>query len=160
PDGTQMLLAGTGGPAQIWSTKTFELESQFPAVDSTWGARFSGDGRAFLAVGGGDVGVAQIWSAPGALGRDFDATHENLVRCCAWDSAGGRVAIGSFQKRARVFDAQAGKLLLVLEHPDIVEDLKFSLDGTTLLTGCGDGNARLWSLSRSNLVIPLMKHDN
>jgi WD40 repeat protein len=155
-DGSQLLLAGHRGPPQIWSTKTFDLMSEFPYGDWNWNALFSRDGRAFLTVGDG---FAQLWTTQGHLTRGFTITNE-MLRYCAWHPDGRRIAIGSFGKRARVYEAETGTLLSVLEHPDIVEDLKFHPDGSTLLTGCGDGNARLWSLTGTNLVVPLMKHDN
>src|SRR5262249_6713207 len=122
----------------------------------SWNALFCRDGNSFLAVGGGG---AQLWSVQGQLTRSFDVTNEG-PRCCAWHPDGKRFAIGSFGKRALGYEVETWKLLSVLEHPDIGEDLKFHPDGTTLLTGCGDGNARLWSLSGGNLVLPLMRHDN
>jgi serine/threonine protein kinase/WD40 repeat protein len=74
PDGTRVLLAGTDGPAQIWSTKTFQLEFQLPAVRWAWNALFSPDGRSLFAVGGGDLGMAQLWTVQGELVRNFDAS--------------------------------------------------------------------------------------
>ena len=46
----------------------------------------------------------------------------------------------------RLWDYATGEALVTLRgHADYVHDLAFTPDGTTLVSGSGDGTARLWS---------------
>ncbi len=58
---------------------------------------------------------------------------------------GSKLAVGSFDPTARVFDPLTGELLQTYRgHSDAVAEAVFSLDGTRLLTSSVDHTARIW----------------
>ena len=46
----------------------------------------------------------------------------------------------------RVWDAKSGNLVATLRHPDFVNSLAISSDGTMLITASGDRTALVWRL--------------
>jgi hypothetical protein len=68
------------------------------------------------------------------------------VSSVAFDSAGRRLAIGSADYMARVFDVGSGKELLSFkQHRDRVTSVQFSRDGRWLATGSYDSSAIVWN---------------
>ena len=47
-----------------------------------------------------------------------------------------------------------------MQHPDWVSCVAFSPDGTTVLTGCADGGARLWDSATGEPIGKPMRHSN
>jgi WD40 repeat protein len=50
-------------------------------------------------------------------------------------------------------------LQMILPHPKYVEIVAFSPDGTRILTGCADGNGRLWDAATAKLIATLPHKD-
>ena len=70
----------------------------------------------------------------------------------AFSPDGTRVAAGSSDRSARVFDAATGAELSRLDHEDSVLAVAFSPDGTRMATGSNDRSARIWCADRSQLI--------
>jgi hypothetical protein len=62
--------------------------------------------------------------------------HDDWVRAVAFSPDGTRVATGSDDGSARVFEAATGAELARLDHDDWVRAVAFSPDGTPVATGC------------------------
>ena len=62
----------------------------------------------------------------------------------AFSPDGTRVATGSDDGSARVFDAATGAEISRLDHGDSVTAVAFSPDGTRVATGSGDHSARVF----------------
>ena len=71
--------------------------------------------------------------------------HVNHVFAVAFSSDGTRLATGSRDKTARIWDAPVGTPLLELKgHSGFVLSVAFSPDGTRLATGSYDKTAKVW----------------
>ena len=68
---------------------------------------------------------------------------ENPVAVAAFSPDGTRVATGSVDGSARVFDAATGAELARLDHDGEVNTVAFSPDGSRVATGSDDGSARV-----------------
>ncbi|MFM7249230.1 MAG: WD40 repeat domain-containing protein, partial [Planctomycetaceae bacterium] len=70
--------------------------------------------------------------------------HDRAVQSVAFSPDGTRLATGSWDRTARLWDVATGKELAVLKgHEDWVWSVAFSPDGTRLATASDDGTARL-----------------
>ncbi len=60
--------------------------------------------------------------------------------------------------RATVWDVASGRNLHTLRHGDMVEDAKFSPDGTKVVTASDDKKARIWDVASGRLLHTLLGH--
>ncbi len=82
----------------------------------------------------------------------------NVVRV-AFSPDGGRVATGSFDRTAKVWDANTGKELLTLRgHSAPVWWVAFSPDGQKLVTGSFDQTAKVWDAASGEGLLTLKGH--
>jgi hypothetical protein len=70
--------------------------------------------------------------------------HGGSVGAVAFAADGTRVATGSVDGSARVFDVATGAELARLDHGGPVGAVAFAADGTRVATGSGDGSARVF----------------
>jgi WD40 repeat protein len=79
--------------------------------------------------------------------------HPAPVLAVAYSPTGKRVATGSADDVARVWDAQGGNLVLTLRgHTGPVNSVAFSPDGTGFVTASGDGSLRVWDVATGKLL--------
>ena len=90
----------------------------------------------------GDLAVRNVLRIHPRVTRRLD--HDSGVGSVAFSPDGTRVATGSYDGSARVFDATTGAELARLDHGGGVRSVAFSPDGTRVATGSGDGSARVF----------------
>ena len=72
---------------------------------------------------------------------------------------GRYVATSSWDKTAKVWDAETGRLVqTMVGHTKILFGLAFSPDDTSLLTGSLDNTARLWDIATGQQIRRLNGH--
>ncbi len=85
--------------------------------------------------------------------------HSEYVYSVAWSLDGKRLATGSADETAKVWDAETGKEMLTLSgHADAVLSVAWSPDGKRLATGSADKTARVWDADTGKEVLTLSGH--
>ncbi len=105
-------------------------------------------------------GQAPLPAAEDALQRAILSVPENVklhhpapVLTVAYSPDGTRVATGSTDDVARVWDAHDGNLVLSLKgHTGPVNSVAFSPEGTAIATASGDGSLRVWDVATGKLL--------
>jgi WD40 repeat protein len=72
--------------------------------------------------------------------------HGGAVWAVAFSPDGTRVATGSRDRSARVYDAGTGQELARLDHDEPVWAMAFSPDGTRVATGSDDRSAQIFGV--------------
>jgi tetratricopeptide (TPR) repeat protein/Tol biopolymer transport system component len=167
PDGKRLATASSDNTARVWDAATgqqlFTLSGHQDGVSSVaWnpsGTR--------LATGSKDK-TAKLWDARSGEGllRRFSrwtcvtlTGHTDAVMGAVWSPDGNRLATGSRDGTARVWDAGSGKELLTLRgHNSYVFSVAWSPDGKRLATGSCDGTAKVWDAGSGKELLTLSGH--
>jgi WD40 repeat protein len=87
--------------------------------------------------------------------------HNNRVASVAWSPDARRLATGSADQTAKVWDAASGQELLTLRgHDDVVTSVAWSPDGQRLATGSRDNTAKVWDAASGKELLTLRGHDD
>jgi len=79
--------------------------------------------------------------------------HTNFITTTSFSPDSKNVLTASWDKTAKIWDAQTGKLLAELKgHTDWVLDAQYSPDAKMIVTASLDGNARIWNAVTGELM--------
>jgi WD40 repeat protein/serine/threonine protein kinase len=95
--------------------------------------------------------VAMIDAATGEIGY-LKGGHTQEAGPLAWSPDGKRVATGSQDKNAVIWDAASRQVLKKLEHPCGVAAIAWSHQGNWLATGGADRRVRVWDAEEAKLL--------
>lgn len=85
--------------------------------------------------------------------------HTDRVRSLSFSPDGHRIATGSYDKTARIWDVATGRQLRLLRgHTDRVTSVAFSPDGLHVVTASGDHTARIWDAHTGRELMVLSGH--
>ena len=151
PDGSRVVL---GGERKISGTSGL-LDLPLPSARVAPGAKSRPTSRPGTDSPGAIVG---IWNVRSGTIRRFKG-HTGRVWCAALSPDGKRLATGSEDRTARVWDTRTGKALLTLgEHAGAVWRVAFCPQGSRLVTGSKDRTAKIWDVKTGRRLVSLKGH--
>jgi WD40 repeat protein len=155
PAEEMVLTAAVDGTVRLW-----DAVSGAPACEPMRhqglinSVQFSPDGDQLL-IASGRRAVLWRLRQTASMGRTF--THDahgltNGVTTAVFSPDGLKVATGSRDHTARIWDARTGHILAELPHRTAVTLARFNPDGRLLITGAADGEACIWDASTGKLA--------
>ncbi len=144
PDGKRLASASRDKTAKVFDIEKKESLVTFPGhTEAVFTVSFTPDGKQ-VATGGGD-NVIRIWN-PDEDGKQTGVIggFGGPVFRLQYSPDGKRLIACSADKTLRIFEANAQKLVLN-GHNDWVYTFAISRDGNAIVSGCWDGEVRLWN---------------
>ncbi len=158
PNGKRLVTAGADGTARLWDAENGQALSVISGHTNEIYIALSPDGQRLLT--GGYDGFVKLWDiSSGAETNEplVIINHEQSARAAAFSPDGTRVAAASQDGAARVWDAASGRRLLTLVgHAGVVDDLTFTPDGTRLVTVGEDKTVKVWDLAPGRELLTLV----
>jgi Tol biopolymer transport system component len=163
PDGKR-LAAGGYRVVRLLDAQTGQVVRKLSGpVDQVQAVAWSSDGKR-LAVAGGAAGLegeVLVYDTLTWLPLRKLAEHYEVVYALAWKPNTHELATGSFDKTARVWDADTGKVVKVLKTtPDAVMGVAYSPDGKMLATASLDRSAKLIDTTTWKRLAALTAHQD
>jgi WD40 repeat protein len=117
PGGRRIITCSTDGSLRLWDLKSGTQigEDWRDGNDGVWSMTLSPNGKTIASGSGGSGYNVKIWDVET---RKVIATwtgHRNVVRALCWSADGGRVASGSWDGTARVWDVKRGNNILTIK---------------------------------------------
>jgi WD40 repeat protein len=155
PDGVNIAfgsstapLGGGASTLNIWNVQTNKLTTWTDPEQNEYGfTAWSPDGQ-YIAEGPAGKDYSQdeiaIWDVKAGQKIQTLKGHSSFVTSIAWSPDSKKLASGSYDMTAIIWDAASGQALESFKHSDIVLDVAWSPDGTILATACADSLVYVW----------------
>lgn len=147
PDGKFIVSGSYKGKIYVWDSSTFDLVKVFHVTGTTKDLSFSADGKFLLSAVYSKRVI--LWDfVSGKVIRKFEEFKSN-VRCAVLSSDGELAATGHVNGDINIWYTKTGKPVRKIfssYRRDDINDLEFSPDGKSLLSGSADDYIVLWSL--------------
>lgn len=165
PDGSVLAVGGYRA-VTLWSTKTGQPTACITHLAGPVQAlAFRPDGSQLAIAGGlagypGELRVVDMKSPVAIAGTSLIKGHTEAVLSVAWSPDGTRIATGSQDRTARIWEWPSGKELRSFkDHGDAVTRVCFSPDGKSLYTASMDHNLRRFDVANGTLTRTFTGHN-
>jgi WD40 repeat protein/serine/threonine protein kinase len=99
--------------------------------------------------------VHRDWAIPKAM----TMRHADRVETIHFSPDGRQVLSASRDRTAKIWDADSGKTIAVLEHAGHVSSAEYDANGARVVTASEDGSARIWDAKTGEPRTPPLQHE-
>ena len=146
----RVVAAGADTGLYVWDAKTGRTLARVPEGEVQ--AAVSPDGK-LVAFGGESHRIQLLSPATGRVTRTVARFPSAHVTSLQFSRDGRRLAAGTDDGAARIWDVRSGKLLDRFEgHTCCVADVSFNPDGSLLATSSKDKTVKLWATGGNALA--------
>jgi WD40 repeat protein len=142
PDDRQIATASADGTAAIWTPQGKRIAT-FDHKSEVYYAVYSPDGES-LATSAADH-TLRLWSTRSDLARWQYAGPETITKI-AFSSDGRRIVATTTENEVLIVEADTGRLLAELKHPDEVIDAEVAPSAELVITSAADRIVRIWKM--------------
>ena len=161
-DGTKILTGSYDGTAKLWNAQTGQMLREYSHMSSgKVHAALSSSGEYVVSCGPGGINLWEtgtgrfLWNA-GAVSSAGSGSLKDIDFSPAGDTIA--VAVGPPANAVVILSVSDGAVLRAFTgHAGSITDLKYSPDGTRLLTGSQDATARIWDVA-SGQTLYILQH--
>jgi hypothetical protein len=128
--------------------------------EGMWSMALSPNGKIVASRGGGTSNSVTLWDVETRKVIAKWIGHTNVVCALCWSADGGRLASGSWEGTAKVWDVQRGKRILTIKTGhDWVHAVMYSPDSSKFATGGDKDKAvKIWD-AKMGKRLKTLKHD-
>lgn len=155
PDGRYIASVSRDTTVQVWDANTGERVWIYHDTVAVFSVAWSQ--RNLLAFGD-EAAQVQIWNMQTHQFARRLTGHQAPVVALSWSPDSRRLATGSMDFTARIWQVSTGRTLRVYSHGDVVSTLAWSPDGKYIASGSYDTTVQVWNPATGQRLIDYQDH--
>ncbi len=154
--GDQIVSVGDDEIGRLWLARTQQSLGTFDGhLGLIWDACFSPDGKVLLTAS--RDATARLWDVASRNEMFVLSGHLDQVRNVAFSPDGRQVMTASRDMTARIWDSATGDALMTVTHRGAIEDARYFLDGSRIVTASYDGGVQVHPVSFNGIKAAALK---
>lgn len=160
-DGKYVLGKSKDRDLALWEAKTGLCIGKFKQSITTNLILITEDNR-FAIGAGGKNGTVTIWNvSDGNIHKRIAARQGDITAIASSSDSTVVATSGRHDNSVRFWSVQTGELLATgLPHSNHIHDMKFSRDGTKLITSSLESKIKVWNIANQSLLYEIGQEDN